>query len=90
MRGIPQSVMIANKVKSNIIFTQKRKSSSPFVEAEITASNRSTAVSVMIVPPIVMVTASLRVIPIRLAIGYEIRVCVENILARRSEDTNVK
>ncbi len=69
----------------SIIRIQKNAVKVPSLAAEIKAKSNRTAVSVIIVPPMVIVTASLRVIPSLLTIGYEIRVWVENILAMSSE-----
>ena len=83
--GTPHNIRKENADIDSIILIQKKTVKEPPVAAEIKASKMSTAVSVIIVPPIVMVTASERVIPKRLAIGYEIKVWVEKMLAVSSE-----
>ena len=79
--GTPHSIRKENTDIESIILIQKKAVNEPPVAAEIKASNMSTAVSVIIVPPIVMVTASERVIPNRREIGNEINVWVEKMLA---------
>jgi hypothetical protein len=79
--GIPQSIKKEKTDIDRIILIQKMKLYEPSVAAEIKANKISAPKSVIIVPPIVTVTASLFVIPSLLAIGKDINVCVENILA---------
>ena len=73
--------MIAENTASEAIScTQNERFNPPPFELIIMASNISTAVSVRIVPPTVMATASFFEIPNLLTIGYETMVCVENML----------
>jgi hypothetical protein len=67
--GTPHKIRKENAEIDTIMRIQKINEIEPCVAAEIKASNKSTAVSVMIVPPMVIVTASLLVIPNLLAIG---------------------
>ena len=53
----------------------------PLSEPEMTAKMISTAVSVRIVPPTAIATASIFEIPYFETIGYATNVCVANILA---------
>ena len=67
--GTPQSIRNENAAIESVIRIQKIAEIEPSEAAEIKAKSTNTAVSVMIVPPMETVAASLRVIPSLLAIG---------------------
>ena len=68
-----------------IVFIQKNMSKLPVYDVVIMVSINSTAVSVIIVPPMLTTTGSNFVTFNRLAMGYETSVCVENMQASSNE-----
>ena len=69
MRGIIKNMIKVKMVNEVINRIQNSVFNSPFAELEITAKMIKTAVSVKIVPPIVIATAGILVMPNLLAIG---------------------
>ncbi len=63
---------------------------SPFTIPVMVARTSSARISVIIVPPMVSVTALVRANPYLLAIGYASNVCVANILESRMEEDMLK
>ena len=74
-----------NTASNMVVFAKKNTLNSPEYEVMMTVSNNSTAISVIIVPPMLTTTGSSFVMFNRLAMGYETRVCVENMQANSSE-----
>ena len=69
MKGNPSNTMSVNRMTESPSRTQNMSSALPVANATTTVSTSSASVSVIIVPPTVMLTALFRLIPKRLMIG---------------------
>ena len=86
MRGKMPMTTMRKKANEMLIFKATSSQVPPFAVAVMKDNSKSAAVSVMIVPPTVIVTASFFVTPKRETIGYEMSVCVAYMEASNKQE----